>query len=169
MKHLFVCLALLASALATHAAPPSDQSIEQMLNVMHVQTMLEQMLTQMDSGMQQGMEQGLQQSLKGKEPSAAQKAKIAGFQKKLSGIMKDELSYAKMKDVYLKVYRETFTQEEINSIITFYSSPAGKALVEKVPVAMQKAGALMQERIAPMAQKIQTMTEDFQKEVAATK
>jgi hypothetical protein len=131
--------------------------------------MLDQMIKQMDDGIRSAMQQGLAQAMKGKEPSAAQKTKITEFQNKLSQMMKDELSYAKMKDVYLQVYRETFTQEEISSIIAFYSSPAGKAMVEKVPVAMQKAGALMQGRIGPITQKLQGMMEQFQKDVAKAK
>jgi hypothetical protein len=169
MKNYLVCLALLFSVVAAQAAPPSDQSIEQMMSVMHVQGMLDQMLTQMDAGVRTGMEQGLQQSLSGKMPTEAQKAQIAEFQKKLSGMIRDELSYTKMKDIYLQVYRETFTQDEINSIIAFYSSPAGKAMVEKIPISMQKAGALVQARIGPMTQKLQAMMEQFQKDVQKTK
>ena len=162
MKNYFLCLTvLLIVSLSATAAPPSDQSIEEMMRVMQVEKMLNQMLAQMETG----MEQGLQQSLQGKTATGAQKARIAEFQKKLSGILKDELSFAKMKDVYLQVYRETFTQEEITSIIAFYSSPAGKAMVEKEPVAMQKAGTLMQARIGPMTQKLQAMIEQFQKDV----
>jgi len=169
MKNYLVCLALLFSVIGVKAVPPSDQSIEQMMTVMQVQKMLDQMMTQMDAGMRTGMEQGLQQSLQGKTPTEAQKAQIADFQKKLSGILKDELSYAKMKDIYLQVYRETFTQDEINSIIAFYSSPAGQAMVEKVPIAMQKASTIMQARIGPMTQKVQAMMEQFQKDVQKTK
>ena len=169
MKNYLVCLALLFSVIGVKAVPPSDQSIEQMMTVMQVQKMLDQVMTQMEAGMRTGMEQSLQQSLQGKTPTEAQKAQIADFQKKISGKLKDELSYAKMKDIYLRVYQETFTQDEINSIIAFYGSPAGKAMVEKVPVAMQKAGSLMQARIGPMTQKIQAMMDQFQKDVQKTK
>ena len=169
MKNYFLCLALLFGVVAVQAAPPSDSSIEQMMNVLQVQKMLDQMMTQMDAGMRTGMEQGLQQSMRGKTTTDAQKVQIAELQKKISGIIKGELSFAKMKDIYLQVYRETFTQDEINSIIAFYSSPAGKAMVEKVPVAMQKAGLLMQGRIEPMTQKLQGMMEQFQKEVEKAK
>jgi hypothetical protein len=170
MKNYFLGLtALLIASVSTTAAPPSDQAIEQMMRVMQVEQMLNQMLTQTEAGMQTGMEQSLQQAMQGKTPTDAQKAQLVEFEKKLSGILKDELSFAKMKDVYLQVYRETFTQEEITSIIAFYSSPAGKALVEKVPVAMQKASSLMQARIGPMTQRLQAMIEQFQKEVEKTK
>ena len=158
MKKYLVVLALIGSVVAAPAAPPSDQSIEQMMSVLHVQTMLDQMLGQMDTGMRNGLQQGLQQ-----------KEQVTQFQNKLTAMMKDELSYAKMKDIYLQVYRETFTQEEISSIIAFYSSPAGKAMVEKIPLAMQKAGTLMQARIGPMTEKLQGLMEQFQKDLEKTK
>jgi len=140
-----------------------------MMAALQIEKMVNQMLTQMDGAMKTGMEQGLQQSLQGKEPTAAQKTAIENFRQKINGTMKEELSFAKLKDLYLQVYRETFTQDEVNSIIAFYSSPAGKAMVEKIPVAMQKAGTLMQARIGPLTQKMTKMEEDFMKELAKAK
>jgi hypothetical protein len=171
MKNKIVYLTLLCGlGLASlRAAPPSDQSIEQLLRVMQVDKLLDQMVAQMDSAMRTGTEKALQQSLKGTTPTLAQQAQINDFQNKLSALVKDELSYPKMKDIYLQVYRETFTQDEVNGIMAFYSSPAGQAMVQKTPVAMQKSSALMQGRIGPMTQKLQTMMEQFQKEMEKTK
>ncbi len=171
MKNLIVCLTFLCglTVVSLPAAPPTDQSIEQLLRVMQVEKMFDQMMSQMNSAMRTGMEQGLQESLKGKAPTPGQQAQIDAFQKKFSAVIKDELSYPKLKDVYVQVYRETFTQDEINSIVAFYGSPAGQAMVQKTPVAMQKAGALMQDRIGPMTQKLQGMMQEFQKDVEKTK
>lgn len=171
MKNAILCLALFCAfaAVPLRAAPPSDQSIEQLLRVMQVETMFNEMMSQMDSAMRTGMEQGVQESLKGKPPTPAQQAQIDTFQKKFSAAIKDELSYPKLKDVYLQVYRETFSQEEINGIIAFYGSPAGQAMVKKTPGAMQKASALMQTRIAPMTQKLEGMMQQFQKDMEKTK
>ncbi len=127
------------------------------------------MLAQMDMGMRAGMEQGLRQSLHGGTPTSGQKAKMDEFQTKFTAILKDELSYAKMRDIYLQTYRETFTQDEVNSIITFYSAPAGKAMVEKVPIAMQKEATLTQARLGPFIQKLQTMAEQFGKDLETKK
>jgi uncharacterized protein len=166
---LSIALVAIAGVVLVQAAPPTDESINEMLRVVQVEKMLNQMLTQMDSGMKTGVEQALQQSLHGQELTAAQKTAVENFRQKVSAIMKEELSFAKMKDLYAQVYRETFTQEEVNSIIAFYGSAAGKAMVEKIPVAMQKAGTLMQARIGPMTQKIQAMQEEFLKEMSKTK
>jgi uncharacterized protein len=118
------------------AAPPSDQSINELLDVMNMPRMMDQILANMDQEIKAGMQRGLQQSLRGREPTAEQRAEVDKFQKKLMGIMRDELTFDKVKDIYVRVYRETFTQEEVNGLIAFYKSPAGKAYVEKVPSVM---------------------------------
>jgi len=119
----------------------------------------------MDQEIKAGMQRGLQHSLRGREPTAEQRAEVDKFQKKLMGIMRDELTFDKVKDIYVKVYRETFTQEEVNGLIAFYKSPAGKTYLEKVPSVMQRAGAEMQSRIGPMVQKLNIMQQEFLKDL----
>jgi hypothetical protein len=160
---IFVC------TLVAQAAPPTDQSINEMMNVMQLEALLNQALKQMDEGIAKGMEEGLEQATKGKELSPAQKTAVENFRKKFSATMSEELSLAKVKSFYLQAYRDTFTQEEVNAIITFYKSPAGKAIVEKNPTVMAKAGALTQVRIDPLTQKLRTMQEEFVKELSKTK
>ena len=129
----YLALAITSAVAFAEAAPPTDASIKQTLTVMHVEKMVDQMFLQMDAAMKAGMEQGLQQSLHGHELNAAQKAAIEKFKERLSATMKDDLSFAKMQDIYLQAYRETFTQEEVNSITAFYSSPVGKQLWRRFP------------------------------------
>ncbi len=69
-----------------------------------------------------------------------------------------------MKDIYVKVYGEMFTQEEVNAINTFYASPAGKAMIEKIPLATKKATPLLRARMEVTVQKIKAMQQEFIKE-----
>jgi len=97
----YLALAVTSAVAFAEAAPPTDASIKQTLTVMHVEKMLDQMFLQMDAAMKAGMEQGLQQSLHGHELNTAQKAAIEKFKERLSATMKDDLSFAKMQDIYL--------------------------------------------------------------------
>lgn len=128
---------------------------------MNVKAMLDQALANMDQGMKTGMQQGLQQSLQGRELTAEQRSEFDKFQQKLMGIMRDELAYDKMKELYVKAYREVFTQDEVDGLIAFYKSPVGKAYVDKLPVVMKRAGSEMQSRIGPMIQKLNAMQQQF--------
>lgn len=160
---------LIAAALAfstpTQAAPPSDASINQLLELSKAGQLMDSVWAQMDGLMKSSM----QQVTKGKPLSAAEQAIMDKQQAKMMAIMKDELSWAKIKDGFVQVYRETFTQEEMDGIIAFYKSPAGQAFVDKQPALMKNTMALMQQRMGPIMQKIQQMTEETAKEIKAAK
>ena len=170
MKYLFLCAAVCVTAFSSSmAVPPTDESVNEMMKAMQLQKLLNQALNEMEQGMAKGMEQGLQKSMQGKELNPAQKTAVEAFRKKFTTTVNEELSFAKVKDIYQQAYRETFTQEEVSAIIAFYKSPAGTAVVEKYPVAMQKANGLMQARISPLTLKLQGMLDDFIRQMAITK
>jgi uncharacterized protein len=165
MKNAAFGVVFLCSVVAARAVPPSDESILKMMNTLQLQTTLDQMVAQLDAG----MKAGLKQLMEGKELTPLQTAQVGQLKTRMSATIKDELSFAKMKDVYLQAYRETFTQDEINSINAFYASPAGKAMIEKIPLATKKAQPLLQARVRPMIQKIKTIQQEFMKEQTETK
>jgi len=148
-------LAVLTFSLSTPAAPPSDQSINQLLQLTKVDKLVDSVFTQMD-GM---MKASLQQATKGKPLRAEEQAVLDRRQAKMAGLMKEELSWNKMKDLYVQAYRETFSQEEIDGLIAFYRTPVGRALVSKQPELTKRTMTIMQQRLAPMRQRIQKMSE----------
>ena len=169
MRYVISFLLIVACTLTAQAAPPSDTSINELMKAMQLETLLNQALKQMDEGMSKGMEQGLEKALKGKELTPAQKAAVTKFRDKFDATIKEELAFTKVKDIYQQSYRETFTQDEVDAITAFYKSPAGKALTEKYPTAMQKSNSLMQARIGPLTNKLQTMMDEFIRQLATTK
>ena len=139
------------------------------MNVMQVQKMLDQMMTQMDTGMRTGMEQGLQQSLRAKTPTDAQKAQMAELQKKISGDDQRRTVVRENERHLPAGLSRDFHPGRSQQHHRLLQFARRRAMVEKVPVAMQKAGTLMQGRIGPMTQKIQGMMEQFQKDVEKAK
>jgi hypothetical protein len=97
---------------------------------------------------------------------------FASFQKKFNAILEDELSWSRLKGMQMQIYRETFSQEEINDLIAFYESPTGQTFVKKMPAVMQKSMQLMQQRMGPMMQRIRQAAEEtaqeFRKQNAPT-
>jgi len=149
-------LAVLIFPLSTPAAPPSDQSINQLLRLTKVDKQMDSVFTQMD-GM---MKASIQQAMKGKPLSADEQAILDRQQAKMTAIMKEELSWEKMKDLYVQAYRETFSQEEIDGLIAFYQTPVGRSFVSKQPELMKRTMTIMQKRLAPMVQRIQKISEE---------
>lgn len=161
MKTLILLLsaATLTISIPTFAAPPSDASVEQLLKLTKADKLTDTVFKQMDGMMKAAM----RQATKGQPLNAEQQAIVNQQQTDMIAIMKDELSWSKIKGMYVQVYRDTFSQEEINGLITFYKSPTGQAFVDKQPELIKRTMAIMQQRMTPMIERIQKM----EKETAA--
>ena len=167
MKPILCAVILFCMMLVGQAAPPSDQSISEMMAALQIEKMVTQMLIQMDAAMKTGMEQRRATTPKGRKtrpPDTRQGDFSAENPRNCEG----GISFGETEGLP-PVLAVNFTQDEVTAIIAFYSSPAGKAMVEKIPVAMQKAGTLMQARVGPLTQKMEKMQEDFMKDLAKTK
>lgn len=162
MKNAAFGVIFFCTGVVAQAAPPSDESLLKMMNGLQLQTTLDQMVLQMDTG----MKSGLKESLKGRELNPLQTAELGTLQSKMSATIKEDLSFAKVKDVYLQVYRETFTQDEVNGINAFLTSTAGRAMLAKIDPASKKATMLLRDRMGPTLQKIKTLQEQFIREHA---
>ncbi len=66
------------------------------------------------------------------------------------------LSWESLKDEYIQLYSETFTEQELADIIAFSKSPLGQKMAEKGPILMQKSmeiGRQHAQRVMPLVQK----------------
>lgn len=67
--------------------------------------------------------------------------------------MHDEMSWAKMKPQYVRLYVETFDQDEVDGLLAFYATPAGQAMINKMPIVMPKMMGVMQDSMRDSATK----------------
>jgi hypothetical protein len=75
----------------------------------------------------------------------------------------EEVTWEKMKGVFIDIYAETFTSEELEGIITFYETPIGKKFLEKQPqlttVTLQKMQELVQGVMPEIQRKVREVIE----------
>jgi len=62
----------------------------------------------------------------------------------------NELSWDKMKEDYIAVYANTFTDDELKNCIAFYRSSAGQALIAKQPEVTKQFSAVNQKILKRM-------------------
>jgi len=74
--------------------------------------------------------------------------------------MRNQLSWDKIGPEIVKIYRDSFSVEEIDSLLAFYQSPVGRALVKKTPALMTKAMAIAQARMTAIMPEIQRLTRE---------
>ena len=159
----FLVLALIFAATTARAAPASDDSINQLFEVTKVQKLLEGMQAQVGSMLDAAM----QQSLNGKTPTPAQAEIIANMKIKFVNLIQRQLAWEKLQPQYLQLYRETFTEEEVDGMLAFYKTPAGQAVINKMPLLTQRIMVDTQKNISALGPQLQQIRNEFAKELAA--
>ncbi len=154
------CYAMFAAFLSASVAlagnvAPSEESIRELFRITNVRTVLDQMLPQMDLTIKDTMKRVLQEQ----EMNAAQEEVIERMTKRVSEVMKEELDWGRLEPIYIGIYREALTQEEVDGMLEFYRTPAGEAVINKMPLVMRKSMAAVQQRMGPMMEKMQEIRE----------
>jgi hypothetical protein len=138
------------SAAAANNAPASDASIRQMLTLTNAQQMIAGMKGQMSAVMNTAM----QNATKGQTLTPERQAIIDRMAAKMAAVVDDMLNWDDLLPIYMRTYRDSFTQDEIDGAIRFYKSAAGQAYVKKLPLVLQNVMREMQGFMKPAQEKM---------------
>lgn len=150
---------LLAGLASANDAPPTDDSIRQLLEITDAHNLLDTMKAQVN-GMVTASIQQAQQSA----PLTPEKQAILdGMRTKMLAAMDEALNWDALLPIYLRTYRESFTQDELDGITAFYKSPAGQAFIKKMPAIMQNMMGEIQTIMKPIRQKLMQIQRETQR------
>ena len=71
--------------------------------------------------------------------------------------------------MYVRLYKETFSEEEVKGMLAFYRTPSGQAVIHKMPLLMQKVMLETNTMIRSMSPEMQKIQQDFASEMGAAK
>ncbi|MET0654668.1 MAG: DUF2059 domain-containing protein [Pseudoxanthomonas sp.] len=156
-----VCLTL--CTVTALAAQPSNADVERLLKASRAESMLNAILPQMEEMQRQQFEQ----ITSGKDLTAEQKAEVARIQSRTNEIVRKALAWQEMRPLYIDVYKQTFSAEDVKAMAKFYESPAGKSMLDKTPALMQNLMGAIQKKVIPMMEELQTELKESTKEMPA--
>jgi len=145
-----------STAAAQAESKPTEASVRHLLDVMQVRQIVQTLSTQMDTM----FDSMVNKQLEGQNITPEQQKEIDARRDAARGMVEELLSWDSMEHLYLKVYGDTFSQQEIDGMTAFYSSPAGQAVIAKMPLAMRNSMTEMQQRVREMIPKIQQMANE---------
>jgi hypothetical protein len=160
MKKLVVWVALLAAAPAfAQNQPASEASIRELMTITNSKALLDQTYGQLD-GL---MENAMREAMDGKTGTPEQERLMAEMRARLVTLVREEMSWEKLEPSYMQLYAATFSQAEVDGMNDFYKSPAGQAVIAKMPQLMQ---SLMQTVMTDM-QRLMPRMQALEKEYKA--
>jgi uncharacterized protein len=156
-----VCVLISAGAVAANNAPASDASIREMLELTNARQIIEGVKGQMGAMMNTAM----QNATRGQTLTPERQAIIDRMSAKMSAVASDMLTWDALLPIYMRTYRESFTQDEIDGVIKFYKSAAGQAYVKKLPLVMQNVMREMQGVMKPAQEKMMAIQRESMQEL----
>lgn len=161
IKLLAITLLLCSSQVFAQALKPTAESIKEVFALTNSRAMITSVQSQIDGMMKTTM----QQSMKDQTINAAQQKALDKFQEKIIGIQKEELNWDKMEPLFIEIYGNALTQEDVDGMIVFYKSPAGQSFIKKMPEIMQQTMISMQKMMVPFIEKMKLVSQELSEEM----
>lgn len=176
MKRLLP-LAVLAAALSIHAqtvavpvgslprtapAPlPVDAAklakVEKLFDEMHIERSTEQMMDLMRRMIVQATENDPAMSA----ATPQQKQLVVDYQEKAMQLAANSVGWKAMRPEYERIYAADFTDEELDGMIVFYATPAGKAMLDRSPEIAQQTMGMVQQRMTALQPQIRDLMQQL--------
>lgn len=151
MKRLPVLL-VLAFLLLASAPPPPDtithrRAVEELFEVL---------------GMERAHNEGMEQML---TIQVQQNPQIGLFRDAHRRFFEKHMSWESLKEEFIGVFMEEFSEDEIRELITFYRTPTGIKTVKKLPVLMSKGSRLQARLMRENMPELERMIRDEQAKI----
>ncbi len=161
-----MCGAGWAQTVALDSTPPSRAQVLKLMSSMGVQENIDASL----KNTQMKLKLAARNSFQKKNPDAD-----AATLKKLDTVFDSTplFSFESISEALIPVYQKNLSASDVQAGIDFYSSEAGKRLLEKVPVIIRESnesgGQLVQQKLKAYSEQLESKLEAFQAEVAKEK
>jgi hypothetical protein len=154
---LISCLTIGAPFARAQEAPPSEESIRELMKLNQMGAMIDHLTQSLDESTRQGM----REAMAGQGLSEKQEKMINEMTAEMVAMLKEEINPEALEPVYIEIYQKTLTQQEVDGMIAFYKTDAGKAVVTKMPIIMRQASEIMMQRMQKIFPKLQQMQQEM--------
>lgn len=89
------------------------------------------------------------------------------FMERLGDLLTVELGWKKLRDDYVQVYVDNFTEDELAQLIEFYRSPIGQKFVERTGPMLAASVKIAQKHFSRVLPQIHTLSIDMSKALKA--
>ena len=143
---MLLCVVALIPAVGQERS--KQQKIERILEITNPDTVVTELVTQV-SGMMKQIRPN---------PTPQQQARAQEALGKIAKLAKERM--LKLRPQLVKAYAETFTDEEVDGMLAFYETPAGRATITKIPAINLRMSGLIQAEVNAIGPEINKIAED---------
>jgi uncharacterized protein len=142
---------ILTSTIAFAAdTPPSPESLRRLMEITQVKKLFESAMGNIDAS----MDSGIKMALKGKQLTVSEQQMVDDMRDKMAAVIRQDFTWESMEPMFMDIYSRSLSQSDVDGMLAFYATKAGKAMIAKMPLIMQNTMQAMQTRMSALAPKI---------------
>jgi hypothetical protein len=151
---------MLGSSLALADVASHAKAAEQVLKLTRVDQMSAEVYRQVQHAFEQRYaEQGV----------TDKQALLERYQAKGKAALDKGLAWDKLKPQIVRLYTDTYSEQELNELIAFYQSPLGSKLLDTLPAITMQSARLTQQQVQQVAPEVNKLLTEMSTELAASK
>ena len=163
MKSILLAISVLLASYTlpvwAEDAPASEASVREMLRITQAEQDYQDSMVQVQTHVLRLLEERMTTM-----PAKINTERLRAFQANLAATLLEESSWDKMEQDYIHLYQHTFSQTEVDGMLTFYQSDIGRALVAKTPQLTRKSMEMATERLKQALPRVEVLINAFMRE-----
>jgi hypothetical protein len=161
-RAIVIATCMMALVMAGAYANAQEKTRQELAEELMTLTNAKQNIEQSFAQIKQMMVSQIQKMATPAGEAGAAKEKLAQEMNQMMDLIGKELSWDNMKDDYINLWADVYTDQELKDIIAFYKTPSGQAMVKKQPELMKRSMEVSQKVMAKIMPKIQAMAKDME-------
>lgn len=159
---LSIAFLIVACTTAAHADDASKkEKAEQLFALMHMEQTYGQLMTQLTDQ----TDQMTRQILPDEGMTEEQRTQLTVFKGKVNKLLTDTMSWTVLEPDYVKLYADTYTEEDLDGIIAFYRSPVGQKMLSTTPTLLKASSSIAMTHMGTVEPKLRQMMDEFAQQV----
>lgn len=136
------------------AAPPTEASLNELFELFDSARTMDRALAPAIEVFKSETDKLVKTAIDSGKLTPAQRAALDQLPVKLEGMLRADVSWAKFRVQLMRVYGEVYEQHEVEGLIAFYKSDAGRALGSKSLELLQRTKVAITDMVAASAYRI---------------
>lgn len=95
----------------------------------------------------------------------SKRAVLERYQSRAKAVLDKNIGWSKIKPNMVRLYTQTFTEQELTDLIKFYESPLGKKMMQQLPELNRKAAETTQKSLQTAGTEIDKLMDQMLKEL----
>lgn len=159
MKNFLIYLFTLSLSFSALAESSKRESVEELLKLTNAEALVSSIQGQIGN-MLQGIPR--QMNIKPDEQQI-----FDTYMQNSLDMMKQEVSWDKMKGTMVDIYLKHFSEQEIQDLLVFYRTKTGHAMIEKMPMIMADSMQFSQQMMQDLMPKMQSLSTQLAEDLKA--